>query len=336
MADNTFSKDVEEYSDRRLCFADGITTDFQSFHHAKGHQVLDMNDRLIGVASDRPSVVGDGSSGALKPTTAQTKKALTKDTGIVLSPRSQHLSRKMEKLKRQLRNTTSLEEEEEERLDNESSLEDGPFSLEFAAIEKKRKWWLEHDRGEETDPQSSDIQSSGPYSTGPLNNEFQSASPLKSTVDKAPDQETGETKAWYDLSTLDLEPQMTALAEDDHHSAQTEEPVESKGYLSSSPDPISGDTSYNTLSTKSLQKPIKNIFEHLALSLPQRPVTQPIRSRVDSHLQRKQKQTVSALPDPMRASDKHKEAILIESSDDDDECQALSTTKPRKGGTSER
>lgn len=282
MPGNAVLSDVEEYSDRHPCFADGITTDFQSFYRAKGHQVLDMNDRLLGVTSDTSqkvvkSSVADGGNGSI--TTTGTKAASTKDRSPVLSPRSQHLRKKMEKLKRQLRSTASLEEEGV--LDEGSSLEDGPLSLDFTEFEKKRKWWVEHDRGkstthddrhtggEETDSRSSGAQSSGPHSSGSQNDRLRDDGPVSSTdhndiaaADSKPLDDVGAdshgtgTKAWFDQSTLELEPRIATSFEGDRHAILANVSVTSKGYLSSSPDP---DSSYISLTDHTSEYPSHSI-----------------------------------------------------------------------------
>ncbi|KAF9084576.1 hypothetical protein BGX29_002481, partial [Mortierella sp. GBA35] len=121
------SLDVEEYRDREALLTDGVTTDFQRFHHAKGYHYLDMSDKVLGVATSDVEPMGSRAGQQGTTLARNTTKPL-------LSPRSSHLRKKMDKLKRQLRNTASLEDEEEE-----SSLEDGPLSMDLALVEKKRK-----------------------------------------------------------------------------------------------------------------------------------------------------------------------------------------------------
>ncbi|KAG0246241.1 hypothetical protein BGX31_003707 [Mortierella sp. GBA43] len=273
MPDCGFSRDVEEYSDRRICFADGISTDFQSFYRAKGYQVLDMDDQLLSVTpgtsnvSQKVTEAGVVDNGDSSTAMSRAMEAPIEDHNLVLSPRSQYLRRKMDKLKRQLRNTASLEDEE--ALSEGSSLEDGPLSLDLGIIERKRKWWLEYDRGksttqedqhtcgEDTDPQISDVQSSGPsFNSGSQNDRLQGTSSTNnakenrgSVVDnerlhivETQHHDARERKAWFDRSTLELEPQLAALYEDDNLPAN--ESAMSKAYLSSSPDPILGTTSF--------------------------------------------------------------------------------------------
>jgi hypothetical protein len=297
MVESTFSRDVEEYGDRRLCFADGITTDFQSFHRAKGYQVLDMNDELQGITSetssrrpsrkDTESHVVDVEERITDTTVFRTKTTSTENPSPALSPRSRHLRRKMEKLKRQLRNTASLEEE---ALSDESSLDDGPLSLDLAVIERKRKWWVEYDRGksttqedqqttnEEIDPRNTSFHSSGSCSTrtASVNHGSRYAESLKSprhdscasATDgqlhnvKSANQEAKKPAAWFDKSTLELELSVIMSDEDDRYDVKANESTTSKGYISSSPDPdssyisltdsVSGSSSYPTSSAKSI------------------------------------------------------------------------------------
>ncbi|KAK3808521.1 MAG: hypothetical protein J3Q66DRAFT_355004 [Benniella sp.] len=297
MVESTFSRDVEEYGDRRLCFADGITTDFQSFHRAKGYQVLDMNDEIQGITSetssrrpsrkDTESHVVDVKERITDTTVFSTKATSTENPSPALSPRSRHLRRKMEKLKRQLRNTASLEEE---ALSDESSLDDGPLSLDLAVIERKRKWWVEYDRGksttqedqqttnEEIDPRNTSFQSSGSCSTRPtsVNHGSRYAESLESPRHdscasatngqlhnaRSANQEAEKPAAWFDKSTLELELSVIMSDEDDRYVVKANESTTSKGYISSSPDPdssyisltdsVSGSSSYPISSAKSI------------------------------------------------------------------------------------
>ncbi|KAF9115375.1 hypothetical protein BGX27_007994 [Mortierella sp. AM989] len=266
LPDRTFSTDVEEYSDRRPCISDGITTDFQSFHHAKGFNILDMNDKVLGIT---PKVAGPNfkplekaivseDQGCLSSSNSTAAKAL----GLALSPRSKHLLKKMEKLKRQLRSTASLEEEGVHIEDEDSMLNDGPLSLDLEAIERKRKWWLEYERGksttqedittgeEETDPQISRI-----LSSEPTNSPLQVGEGNNHTITIAGEECIHDSQAgpkvkeeWYELSTLELNPPMLILEEEKTpiHWRQSEDKSDDPNstsdrtrFLSSSPDPIS-------------------------------------------------------------------------------------------------
>ncbi|KAG0224446.1 hypothetical protein BGW41_005076 [Actinomortierella wolfii] len=74
----------------------------------------------------------------------------------LLSPRSRHLQKKMEKLKRQLTRAKS-EETDLQRKDrvsqssgSGSSLSAGPLTLDMDVLERKRLWWLQEDREQST------------------------------------------------------------------------------------------------------------------------------------------------------------------------------------------
>ncbi|CAO3564817.1 unnamed protein product [Mortierella alpina] len=265
IVDPGFALDVEEYSDRRPCIQDGITTDSQSFHHAKGYHVLDMNDELLGVgtapAGRQPPLHAnepidvDEQSEARKGITPTTRRG----PSPILSPRSTHLRRKMNKLRRLLRNTASLEEEEESgaHSQDESTLGDGPLSLDLTEIERKRNWWMQADRGpstsleesriggEETDPQSSGVQSSGAF-VGTLQ---EGGADGGSVV---PCMAHEQAESWYDETTVELKPHEVdvkpnevdldsgrVIGSDMHGYGSISSVIASSSeYLSSSPDPM--------------------------------------------------------------------------------------------------
>ncbi|KAG0376251.1 hypothetical protein BGX24_008030 [Mortierella sp. AD032] len=197
------STDVEEYRDREPLMTDGVTTDFQSFQHAKGFQVLDMSDKVHGITAvidlEAPSRSGAG----------QYPTPIRAQDHAMLSPRSKHLRKKIDKLKRQLRNTASLESEEGEGevQDGESSLEDGPLSMDLALIEKKRKRQSSCDQGQDTTTQEttredfSELQGSsrsGEQNGGDLLRENNGQAGVKGEGGG------GEAKPWYDQSTVEI------------------------------------------------------------------------------------------------------------------------------------
>ena len=162
----------EQYGEyRRPQLTDGVTTDFQSFHQVKGYNLLDMNDEVLGIQPLRDAA-------PITTATSGSKNNMTRRSSPspILSPRSTHLRHKMKKLKRQLRNTSSLEEEEGHHSqakddrngeDEDSSMDEGPLTFDLEEMERKRKWWLQTEergksttqenttQGDETDPQSS-------------------------------------------------------------------------------------------------------------------------------------------------------------------------------------
>ncbi|KAG0212511.1 hypothetical protein BGX33_003499 [Mortierella sp. NVP41] len=238
------SLDVEEYRDREALLTDGVTTDFQRFHHAKGYHYLDMSDKVLGVATSDVEPMGSRAGQQGTTLARNTTKPL-------LSPRSSHLRKKMDKLKRQLRNTASLEDEEEE-----SSLEDGPLSMDLALVEKKRKRLSSCDVGQNTTQETtreelSDLQSSAGQASG---DPF-SASGLLSTSktdDNRHQQEGESTTPWYDQSTVelcltvlvdlekddDVDEEESSLAYDRSTDVSRTEPATPEGYMTSSPDSI--------------------------------------------------------------------------------------------------
>ncbi|KAI1306460.1 hypothetical protein EDD11_004752 [Mortierella claussenii] len=164
-----------QYERRRPCLQDGISTDFQSFYQAKGYQILDRGHPVLGTASNSSFALqttknSSGNSGNTRTVVPVTSSQTTFQSSPILSPRSSHLRKKMEKLKRQLRNTASLEEEEgcleHCEKNEESTMEEGPLSLDLEALERKRTWWLETERGPSTTLEDiSRIESSGMSST---------------------------------------------------------------------------------------------------------------------------------------------------------------------------
>ncbi|KAI9240618.1 MAG: beta-lactamase-like protein [Podila humilis] len=111
----------------------GITGDFQEYHQVNGYNVLDASDKVRGVKFAIP---------------VSTPRATgQKQSTPILSPRSNHLRKKLDKLKQQLRNSESLEEVQEI---SDSSVDEGPLSLDLNDLERKRKWWLETERGKST------------------------------------------------------------------------------------------------------------------------------------------------------------------------------------------
>ncbi|KAG0276922.1 hypothetical protein BGZ95_006831 [Linnemannia exigua] len=193
------SMDVEEYRDREPLMTDGVTTDFQSFQHAKGFQVLDMSDRVHGITA-----VIDLESSSQSAAGQYTIPIRAQDDAV-LSPRSKHLRKKMNKLKRQLRNTASLESDEGEKGQHEeSSLEDGPLSMDLALIEKKRKRQSSCDRGQETTTQETTREEFSPWQSSSRSGE-QSGGDLSRVSDsRAGLREGGEAKKWYDQSTVEI------------------------------------------------------------------------------------------------------------------------------------
>ncbi|KAF9902992.1 hypothetical protein EC991_004326 [Linnemannia zychae] len=193
---------VEEYRDREPLMTDGVTTDFQSFQQAKGYQVLDMSDKVHGITT----VIDLESSSSSSRSHADLSKTLARaQDHPMLSPRSKHLQRKIEKLKRQLRSTASLESKEEKEQGDESSLEDGPLSMDLALVEKKRKRRSSCDRDQDTTTQET---------TREELSELQSSSRSANLsivisrfgVSRTSEGEGGEEKVkpWYDQSTVEI------------------------------------------------------------------------------------------------------------------------------------
>ncbi|KAF9438603.1 hypothetical protein BGZ76_006502 [Entomortierella beljakovae] len=292
--ERSFSLEVEEDNERRPCFSDAISTDFQSFHNAKGFNVLDMNDRVLGITavSDRPDpthgkrpdyIILDERESYIAPTRPG-HTVLT-----ALSPRSKHLQKRMEKLKRQLRKTVSLEEQADGanlKEDEESILEEGPLSLDLQDIEKKRRWWLEFERGksttqeedttneEVTDPHISRISSGGIVVDFAKDDE-------RSVLLQQHDKEFGHERSprieeeekdedkWHDMSTIELNgPVLIDQCQSDTEPDANESTSLSKRYLSSSPDPIcfsetpTGDLGINFSS--SIPSPALSIFSAIS------------------------------------------------------------------------
>ncbi|KAF9571480.1 hypothetical protein EC968_000511 [Mortierella alpina] len=257
VVDPGFALDVEEYADRRPCLEDGITTDFQSFHHAKGYHVLDMNDELLGAgppsSGRHPPLTANEPIDVDEQSEARTGITLTtaRDPSPILSPRSTHLRRKMNKLRRLLRNTASLEEDEEAGglSQEESTLGDGPLSLDFRDIERKRNWWMQTDRGpstslegtrtggEETNSQSSGFQNSGAFVDASQEDAATGGSAVLMVHEPA--------EKWYDETTVELKPDEVDLDSDRGICSEvrgdgsiSSVTALSSEYLSSSPDPV--------------------------------------------------------------------------------------------------
>ncbi|KAF9361739.1 hypothetical protein BGX26_012460 [Mortierella sp. AD094] len=357
MPEISFSLDVEEYNDRRPCISDGITTDFQSFHNAKGFNILDMDDRVLGIASTttRSSCQRSEKDSGIIVLDKQQQASSSNPTArkvldLALSPRSNHLLKKMEKLKRQLRSTASLEEEGVQKDKDESVLEEGPLSLDLEAIEKKRKWWLEYDRGksttqeedttggEETDPQISKILSG--ELTDSIIHGGENDSHVRAVAgdgylrDGNDNQSSPQAREeWNELSTLELNPPSTALVEIDesnfHTQPDSRSEVDSNSIrLSSSPDPIyssksmepldSGPTAYHgSSSAASIPSPDPSV--HSTAS----PAPSQANSVVEAAIASKES-AASSLPSPRTQTPVNTEYISISS----DTSFSLSATSP--------
>ncbi|KAF9926969.1 hypothetical protein FBU30_003611, partial [Linnemannia zychae] len=277
---------VEEYRDREPLLIDGVTTDFQSFHHVKGYHVLDMNDNVRGITSNEVRSIKRNRNDVFAFTTPM-------QDHVALSPRSRHLRRKMNKLKRQLRNTASLEEED----GVESSIDEGPLSIDLAIVEKKRKRQLSSDKGQtttqETTREYSELHSrSTVIHSGDISSRIRMNS-ITECVNDVLREDRGqecEIKPWYDQSTMELD-QVTFLdpyneieaeaqieTEDDERSQIRDisidrwvdistdrsrvEPITPEGYVTSSPDSIFGslgfsDNSPDAISFTPKSKPIE-------------------------------------------------------------------------------
>ncbi|KAG0367012.1 hypothetical protein BGZ54_004550 [Gamsiella multidivaricata] len=219
--------------------------------------VLDMSDTVLGInplnsSGNRGVTALD--AGNVHLTNRCTKAISTKEPSLILSPRSNHLRKKMEKLKRQLRNTASLEEDGV--AEEESILEDGPLSLDLEVIERKRKWWLEHERGksttqeewigdEDTDRQSSTLQSNVNHGQSAGN-----AKPIAGGEHAEDGNEINDqirhTKGWFDQSTLELNPSILGFEKEEqqYQDLSPSHSLSTNRYLSSSPDSISNCATY--------------------------------------------------------------------------------------------
>lgn len=220
------SSDVEEYRDREPLMTDGVTTDFQDFQHAKGvNQVLDMNNETGGIAIHD---VGSSRSRTNRYITTSVNHALE---GTPLSPRSKHLRKKMDKLKRQLRNTASLEEEGEEE---ESSLEDGPLSMDLALVEKKRKRLSSRDGGQSSPVQeTTEEEFSELHSRSGRHDSDMSRDGHRSDMSRTEEESSrqsgggGVPKSWYDQSTVILARSVISNVDNDDDEVESEEYGES-------------------------------------------------------------------------------------------------------------
>ncbi|KAG0330276.1 hypothetical protein BG000_011762 [Podila horticola] len=176
----------------------GVTRDFQEYHLVKGFNVLDASDKIKGVKFDIP--------------TRRTTRQMPPQQ--ILSPRSNHLRRKLDKLKRQLRNSESLEGAAET---SDSSVDEGPLSLDLNDLERKRKWWLEAERGKSTtfedtgadthsfteSDRSLGIPNKRTFDVDSISNK-DITSVVGSMSKKSQDGQGAHENQWYDKSTLEL------------------------------------------------------------------------------------------------------------------------------------
>ncbi|KAF9317527.1 hypothetical protein BG003_000672 [Podila horticola] len=176
----------------------GVTRDFQEYRLVKGFNVLDASDKIKGVKFDIP--------------TRRTARQMPPQQ--IFSPRSNHLRRKLDKLKRQLRNSESLEGAAET---SDSSVDEGPLSLDLNDLERKRKWWLEAERGKSTT-----FEDTGADTHSFTESDHSLGIPNKRTFDvdsisnkdiisvvgsmskKSQDGQGAHGDQWYDKSTLEL------------------------------------------------------------------------------------------------------------------------------------
>lgn len=190
---------THQTEEQRIDAQYGITRDFQEYHQVNGFNVLDASDKVRGVEFAVP---------ATPRATGQ------KQPQQILSPRSNHLRKKLDKLRRQLRSSGSLEEDAET---SNSSMDEGPLSLDLNDLERKRKWWLEAERGKSTtfEDTGDDTWSFGEsdHSLGIFNKStFDVGSIFKkgttsvvgSITKKSQDCRGTEEDQWYDKSTLEL------------------------------------------------------------------------------------------------------------------------------------
>ncbi|KAF9972721.1 hypothetical protein BGZ73_004148 [Actinomortierella ambigua] len=136
-------------------------------------------------------------------------------SGPLLSPRSRHLLKNMQNLKRQLTRAKSEETDPHHKsrtsLDSGSgsSLGAGPLTLDMDELERKRLWWLQEDRGqsttlEETSEEETDDSTQDPASSGHAG--FRGSPDLQH---KTPDREqtqlrTLQVDEWLEHSTVEL------------------------------------------------------------------------------------------------------------------------------------
>ncbi|KAF9207358.1 hypothetical protein BGZ49_000604 [Haplosporangium sp. Z 27] len=285
-----------------------------------------MNDEVLGITStnhqliDRDSSVIDLDNQGY---VSSTKSTVTRVLTPALSPRSKHLYKKLENLKRQLRSTASLEEEGV-GVEEESILEEGPLSLDLDVIEKKRKWWLEFQRGKSTSleenttrEEETDLQISRILSSETLNNLILEveADGRAHEIPGVELQEEGydcQEKAqileeWHELSTIELNapPMVQVEGSSDYHSKAGAKfdivPATSvsNGYLSSSPDSISNSRSIELY----ISGPTTNPGSASVASMPSpdpsvHSISSPAQSQYNSELKATIKDLEASLPSP--------------------------------------
>ncbi|KAG0258584.1 hypothetical protein DFQ27_004549 [Actinomortierella ambigua] len=124
------------------------------------HQVLDLDG--VVVADGQPT---HPSSELKRPSSSCVGRSdilLQGKSDPLLSPRSRHLFKKMQRLKRQLVRAKSEEADPQHKgrvsQDSESgsSLGAGPLTLDMDELERKRLWWLQEDRGDSTTLEEAD------------------------------------------------------------------------------------------------------------------------------------------------------------------------------------
>ncbi|KAF9428274.1 hypothetical protein BGZ94_002905 [Podila epigama] len=204
----------------------GIAGDFQEYYQRNGYNALDPKADTHVTGPSKPS---------------------TSDRGIcddmVLSPRSIRLQKKIDRLKRQLRNTASLEGKEDATLEDEdSSVEDGPLSLDLNEIERKRRWWLAMDRKKDVSLEEclEDTTTESIHGRSDLQGLGKTLRDNSATQD-----DVSKEEPWFDKSTLELNVSMilpestlqrpcTGQLQSDRH-----DPMATRALLSSSYDTIS-------------------------------------------------------------------------------------------------
>ncbi|KAG0086302.1 hypothetical protein BGZ93_000198, partial [Podila epicladia] len=187
---------THQTEEQRIDAQYGITRDFQEYHRVNGFNVLDASDKIRVVEFAVP---------ATPRATGQ------KQPQQILSPRSNHLRKKLDRLRRQLRNSESLNEGAET---SDSSIDEGPLSLDLNDLERKRKWWLETERGKSTtfedtsddwsfveSEHSLGISNRSTFDVGSISNK-DTTSVVGSITKKVQGQGTEEDQ--YDESTLEL------------------------------------------------------------------------------------------------------------------------------------
>ncbi|KAF9300923.1 hypothetical protein BGZ74_007333 [Mortierella antarctica] len=193
---------THQTEEQRIDAQYGITRDFQEYHQVNGFNVLDASYKVRGVEFAVP---------ATPRVTGQ------KQPQQILSPRSNHLRKKLDKLRRQLRSSESLEEDAET---SNSSMDASPLSLDLNDLERKRKWWLEAERGKSTtfedtgddtwsfveSDHSLGIFNKSTFDVGSISKKG-TTSVVGSITKKSQDCRGTEEDQWYDKSTLELRPQ---------------------------------------------------------------------------------------------------------------------------------